>query len=57
MGERGQDADPQMMQAVDRVQAAVIRRGVQFLTTQTDIGRPSSGAGAWTQGIRTVLKS
>jgi 2-keto-3-deoxy-L-rhamnonate aldolase RhmA len=38
-----------------KAQAAVIRRGAQFLTTQTDIGLLSAGAGAWTRGIRDAL--
>jgi len=38
-----------------KAQAAVIRRGAQFLTTQTDIGLLSAGAGAWTRGIREAL--
>jgi 2-keto-3-deoxy-L-rhamnonate aldolase RhmA len=40
-----------------RAQAAVIRRGAQFLTTQTDIGLLSAGAGAWTRGIREALEA
>ena len=76
MGKPGQYADPELTEAVDRIQAAckangkyfgcgghrdpkaqaaVIRRGVQFLTTQTDIGLLSAGAGAWTRGIRDAL--
>jgi 2-keto-3-deoxy-L-rhamnonate aldolase RhmA len=38
-----------------KAQAAIIRRGAQFLTTQTDIGLLSAGAGAWTRGIREAL--
>ena len=40
-----------------RAQAAIIRRGAQFLTTQTDIGLLSAGAGAWTRGIRDALET
>jgi len=40
-----------------RAQAAVIRRGAQFLTTQTDIGLLSAGAAAWTRGIREALEA
>ena len=38
-----------------KAQAAVIRRGAQFLTTQTDIALLSSGAAAWTRGVREAL--
>jgi 2-keto-3-deoxy-L-rhamnonate aldolase RhmA len=38
-----------------KAQAAIIRRGARFLTTQTDIGLLSAGAGAWTRGIREAL--
>jgi 2-keto-3-deoxy-L-rhamnonate aldolase RhmA len=38
-----------------KAQAAVIRRGAQFLTTQTDIALLSAGAGAWTRGISEAL--
>ena len=38
-----------------RAQAAMIRRGAQFLTTQTDIALLSAGAAAWTQGVREAL--
>lgn len=38
-------------------QAAIIRRGAQFLTTQTDIALLSAGAGAWTRGIREALEA
>jgi 2-keto-3-deoxy-L-rhamnonate aldolase RhmA len=38
-----------------KAQAAIIRRGAQFLTTQTDIGLLSAGAGAWTRGISEAL--
>ncbi|MCO6418855.1 aldolase/citrate lyase family protein [Siccirubricoccus sp. KC 17139] len=38
-----------------KAQAAIIRRGAQFLTTQTDIGLLSAGANAWTSGIRAAL--
>jgi 2-keto-3-deoxy-L-rhamnonate aldolase RhmA len=36
-------------------QAAMVRRGARFLTTQTDIGLLSAGAAAWTRGIREAL--
>jgi 2-keto-3-deoxy-L-rhamnonate aldolase RhmA len=39
-----------------KAQAAMIRRGARFLTTQTDIGLLSAGAGAWTRGIREALE-
>lgn len=39
-----------------KAQAAVIRRGAQFLTTQTDIALLSSGAAAWTRGVREALE-
>ena len=76
MGKPGRYADPELAEAVDRIQAAckahgrffgcgghrdpaaqaaVIRRGAQFLTTQTDIGLLSAGAGAWTRGIHEAL--
>jgi 2-keto-3-deoxy-L-rhamnonate aldolase RhmA len=45
----GGQRDPQ-------AQAAIIRRGARFLTTQTDIGLLSAGAGAWTRGIREALE-
>lgn len=45
----GGQRDPQ-------AQAAIIRRGAQFLTTQTDIGLLSAGAGAWARGIRQALE-
>ncbi|MBK1662608.1 HpcH/HpaI aldolase family protein [Paracraurococcus ruber] len=38
-----------------KAQAAMIRRGARFLTTQTDIGLLSAGAGAWTRGIAAAL--
>lgn len=38
-----------------KAQAAIIRRGARFLTTQTDIGLLSAGAGAWTKGIQAAL--
>jgi 2-keto-3-deoxy-L-rhamnonate aldolase RhmA len=38
-------------------QAASIRRGVRFLTTQPDIGFLSSAAAQWTAGLQAVLKS
>jgi len=40
---------------VDR-QAQAIRRGAQFLTTQTDIAFLASAASAWTQGVRDRLE-
>jgi 2-keto-3-deoxy-L-rhamnonate aldolase RhmA len=40
-----------------KAQAAMIRRGARFLTTQTDIGLLSAGAGAWTRGIRDALEA
>ena len=76
MGKPGQYADPELVEALDRIQAAcrangryfgcggqrdpraqaaAIRRGVQFLTTQTDIGLLSAGAGAWTRGIEAAV--
>jgi staphyloferrin B biosynthesis citrate synthase len=36
-------------------QADAIRRGAQFITTQSDIGFISAAAGQWTQGIRAAL--
>jgi 2-keto-3-deoxy-L-rhamnonate aldolase RhmA len=36
-------------------QAAIIRRGAQFLTTQTDIALLTGGATAWTKGVRDAL--
>ena len=44
----GGNRDPQ-------AQAAIIRRGAQFLTTQTDIGLLSAGAAAWTKAVRAAL--
>ena len=38
-----------------KAQAAVIRRGAQFLTTQTDIALLSTGAAAWTGAVRAAL--
>lgn len=38
-----------------RAQAAMIRRGARFLTTQTDIGLLAVGADSWTRGIRAAL--
>lgn len=38
-----------------KAQAAIIRRGARFLTTQTDIGLLSAGAGAWTRAIRQAV--
>ncbi|MBX9701301.1 MAG: hypothetical protein K2X74_17835, partial [Acetobacteraceae bacterium] len=38
-----------------RAQAAIIRRGAQFLTTQTDIALLSAGAASWTRGLREAL--
>jgi 2-keto-3-deoxy-L-rhamnonate aldolase RhmA len=37
-------------------QAAAIRRGAAFLTTQTDIGFLSSAARDWTEGLRKALR-
>jgi 2-keto-3-deoxy-L-rhamnonate aldolase RhmA len=39
-----------------KAQAAAIRRGAQFLTTQTDIALLSAGAAAWTRGIAQALE-
>src|SRR5437764_9040556 len=36
-------------------QVQAIRRGAQFVTTQTDIGFLSAAANAWTQGVRKAL--
>lgn len=36
-------------------QAAAIRRGVRFVTTQTDIGFLTAAAGQWTSGLRKAL--
>ena len=36
-------------------QAAAIRRGAQFVTTQTDMGFLAAAAGQWTAGIRAAL--
>jgi 2-keto-3-deoxy-L-rhamnonate aldolase RhmA len=36
-------------------QAAAIRRGAQFLTTQTDLAVLAAAAGAWTRGLREAL--
>lgn len=36
-------------------QAAAIRRGVRFVTTQTDIGFLTAAAGQWTAGLRKAL--
>ena len=38
-------------------QAASIKRGVRFLTTQTDIGFLSAAASQWTAGLQAALKS
>lgn len=38
-------------------QAAAIRRGAQFVTTQTDIGFLSAAAGRWTTGVRKMLEA
>ena len=38
-----------------KAQAAIIRRGAQFLTTQTDIALLTGGAAAWTQGVREAV--
>lgn len=37
-------------------QAASIRRGVRFLTTQSDIGFLAAAANAWTSGLRKALE-
>ena len=37
-------------------QVAAVRRGVQFVTTQTDIGFLADAAGRWTQGVRRGLE-
>jgi staphyloferrin B biosynthesis citrate synthase len=36
-------------------QVAAIRRGVRFVTTQTDIGFLTTAASQWTQGVREAL--
>jgi 2-keto-3-deoxy-L-rhamnonate aldolase RhmA len=36
-------------------QAAAIRRGARFVTTQTDIGFLAAAAGAWTEAVRKAL--
>jgi len=36
-------------------QAEAVRRGAQFVTTQTDIGFLAAAAGEWTRGIRKAL--
>ena len=36
-------------------QVQAIRRGAQFVTTQTDIGFLVAAAGGWTQGVRAAL--
>jgi hypothetical protein len=36
-------------------QAAAVRRGALFVTTQTDIGFLMASANKWTQGIRDAL--
>jgi 2-keto-3-deoxy-L-rhamnonate aldolase RhmA len=36
-------------------QVAAVRRGAQFLTTQTDIGFLAAAAASWTQGVRQGL--
>jgi len=38
-------------------QVAAIRRGAQFVTTQTDIGFLAAAANSWTQGVRNALRS
>jgi 2-keto-3-deoxy-L-rhamnonate aldolase RhmA len=38
-------------------QVAAIRRGAQFLTTQSDIGLLTAAASSWTQGVRSALKA
>lgn len=37
-------------------QLAAIRRGAQFVTTQTDVGFLSAAAGQWTREVREALK-
>jgi 2-keto-3-deoxy-L-rhamnonate aldolase RhmA len=37
-------------------QVRAIRRGAQFVTTQTDIGFLAAAAGTWTQGVRDGLQ-
>jgi 2-keto-3-deoxy-L-rhamnonate aldolase RhmA len=44
----GGNRDPQ-------AQAAIIRRGAQFLTTQTDLALLAAGAAAWTRQVRDAL--
>jgi 2-keto-3-deoxy-L-rhamnonate aldolase RhmA len=36
-------------------QAAAMRRGAQFITTQTDIGFLTAAAGQWTEAVRRGL--
>ena len=36
-------------------QVAAVRRGAQFVTTQTDIGFLAAAAREWTQGVRKAL--
>ena len=38
-------------------QAASIKRGVRFLTTQTDIGFLTAAASQWTAGLQAALKA
>jgi hypothetical protein len=37
-------------------QLGAIRRGAQFVTTQTDVGFLAAAAGQWTAGMRAGLK-
>jgi 2-keto-3-deoxy-L-rhamnonate aldolase RhmA len=37
-------------------QAAAVRKGCLYVTTQTDIGFLSAAAGAWTKGVRDALQ-
>lgn len=37
-------------------QAAAVRRGAQFVTTQTDIGFLAAAANQWTSGLRAALR-
>jgi 2-keto-3-deoxy-L-rhamnonate aldolase RhmA len=38
-------------------QAASIKRGVRFLTTQTDIGFLTAAASQWSAGLQAALKA
>jgi 2-keto-3-deoxy-L-rhamnonate aldolase RhmA len=37
-------------------QVAAVRRGAQFVTTQTDVGFLAAAATQWTAGVRAGLK-